>query len=270
MSRGWLLGDDRTETWMSDVDPAATDPVRVLVATTDRDGNPLGVGTAVSVPVGESIEIGREGDLQIADDPEDRSVSRIAVGLRALTGGAMELSVSNLNGVVVHPWGSRTRYLPQGTDKHLVAGRVGVRVISGTSLDNPDAPVYWVLVEGAQSAAARIPLQRSSMTVQNPAPVDLTEAQMAAVSSIFAEHLAWPPLPAPQALTIDTAARRLGVSSAAVIQRLEGVRKKAYALGMAQQYGVVDPEYVFALVAHGYIEPPADRVPAHDLDLFPG
>lgn len=255
---------------MSDRDPAGTEPTRVLVRTTDRDGQPLGTGTAVTIPPGESIEIGREGDLQIADDPEDRSVSRIAVGLHALTGGAMELSVSNLNGVVVHPWGSRTRYLPAGTDKHLISGKVGVRIISGTSLDNPDAPVYWALVEGAQAGAPRIPLQRSSMTVQNPAPVELTDAQAAAVSLIFAEHLAWPPLPAPQALTIDAAARRLGVSSAAVIQRLEGVRKKAYALGMAQQYGVVDPEYVFALVAHGYLAPPADRVPAEELDLFPG
>lgn len=254
---------------MAEPDAAATEPTRVLVRTTDRDGSPLGDGVAAAVPIGESIEIGREGDLRIAVDPEDRSVSRIAVALRALRSGAMELSVSNLNGVVVHPWGSRTRYLPAGTEGHLITGRVGIRVISGTSLDNPDAPVYWVLVEGS-AAASRIPLQRSSMTIQNPAPVDLTDAQVAAVSLIFAEHLAWPPLPAPQALTIDAAARRLGVSSAAVIQRLEGVRKKAYALGMAQQYGVVDPEYVFALVAHGYIEPPSDRTPAEELDLFPG
>jgi hypothetical protein len=255
---------------MSDPDAAPAEQVRVLVATTDRDGRARGPATSVGVPVGETVEIGREADLQIADDPEDRSVSRIAVSLRALDGGAMQLVVSNLNGVVVHPWGSRTRYLPAGDASHLIGGMTGIRVISSTSLDQPSAPVYWVLVEGNASAAPRIPVQRSSMTVQNTPPVPLTDAQRDAVSLIFAEHLAWPPLPAPQALTIDAAARRLGVSSAAVIQRLEGVRKKAYALGMAQQYGVVDPEYVFALVAHGYVEPPNQRVPAEELELFPG
>ena len=255
---------------MGEPGPTAADTVRVLVATTDRNGDQVGPRTSVVVPVGETVEIGREGDLQIADHPEDLSVSRIAVGLRTLSAGAVELSVSNRNGVVVHPWGSRSRYLAPGPDKQVLAGKVGVRVISGTTLDRPDAPVYWVLVEARGEPTARIPLQRSAVTVQNPRPVDLTEAQLAAVTLIFQEHLAWPPLPAPQALTIEAAARRLGVSPAAVIQRLEGVRKKAYALGLAQQYGVVDPEYVFALVAHGYLEPPSENIPAEDLDLFSG
>jgi hypothetical protein len=244
--------------------------VRVLVTTTDRNGNPLGPVTAVTIPAAASIDIGREGDLQIADDPEDASVSRIAVGLRTLPQGAIELSVSNRNGVAVHPWGSRPRYVAPGPEKHLLTGRVGIRVVSATSLDRPDAPVYWVLIEADPGPVARIPLQRSGVTVQNPRPGDLTPAQLAAVSLIFDEHLAWPPLPAPQALTIDAAARRLGVSSAAVIQRLEGVRKKAYSLGMAQQYGVVDPEYVFALVAHGFLVPPSVPLPAEELELFPG
>jgi len=259
-----------TEWGMAEPAPVAAESVRVLVRTTDRDGALLGGVTAVTVPVGEPIEVGREGDLQIADEPEDASVSRIAVRLRPLPGGVVELVVSNLNGVVLHPWGSRTRYLPSGREKHLLSGHVGIRIVSGTSLDRPGAAVYWVLVEGEPAPATRIPLQRSAVTVQNARPVDLTDAQRSAVSLIFDEHLAWPPLPAPQALTIDAAARRLGVSSAAVIQRLEGVRKKAYALGMAQQYGVVDPEYVFALVAHGYLEPPSVLVEAEHLDLFPG
>lgn len=252
---------------MPDETPATDRPVRVVVLTTDRDGKQIGEATAVTVPVGETVEIGREGDLQIADDPEDPSVSRVAVSLSALAGGAVELAVTNLNGVAVHPWGSRTRYLAQGSEPLVIAGRVGLRVIGGSTLDQPDVRVYWVLVEG-DPARSRIPLQRSSVTVANTRPVPLTDIQRETVETVFAEHLAWPPLPRPMSLAIDAAARRLGVSPAGINDRLAGVRKKANALGMAQQFGVADPEYVHVLVANGYLEPPTEPVPAEELELF--
>lgn len=242
-------------------------PVRVVVLTTDRNGKRLGDAVAVTVPVGELVEIGREGDLQIADDPEDPSVSRIAVSLRTVSEGAMELAVSNLNGVAVHSWGMRTRYVAHGSDAQVLAGRVGLRVIGGTSLDKEDARVYWVLVEGDQPKH-RIPLQRSAVTVANSRPVDLTPVQLATVQTVFAEHLAWPPLPTPMSLPIDAAAKRFGVAAAAINERLAGVRKKANGLGMAQQFGVADPEYVHVLVANGYLEPPNEPIDAEDLELF--
>ena len=71
-----------------------------------------------------------------------------------------------------------------------------------------------------------------------------------------------------QLKTFEAVARHLNVSAAAVTQRLEGVRKKAYQLGMSQQYGVVDPEYVYVLAAHGFLAPPTAPIPADDLDLF--
>lgn len=243
------------------------DSVRVVVLTSDREGSVLVDAVAARVPLGESLEIGREGDLQVADEPEDAAVSRIALTLQPVAAG-VQLTVTNLNGVVVHPWGGRTRYLAKGTEGYLVAGLTGLRVIGGTSLDDPGARAYWVLVEDAAPQAPRIPLQRSAVTVQNQRPEPLTAAQAAAVELIFAEHLAWPPLPAPLALTIDAAARRLGVSATAVTQRLEGVRKKAYALGMAQQFGVIDPEYVFALAAHRFLSPPSEPLPAEEIELF--
>lgn len=243
------------------------DSVRVVVLTSDREGAVLVDAVAVRVPLGEDLAIGREGDLQVADDPEDTAVSRVALTLRPVASG-VELAVSNLNGVVVHPWGGRTRYVPKGSEGFMVSGRTGIRVIGGTSLDAEDARAYWVLVEDDDSETPRIPLQRSAVTVQNQRPDPLTEAQAAAVRLIFAEHLAWPPLPAPLALTIDAAARRLGVSATAVTQRLEGVRKKAYALGMAQQFGVVDPEYVHTLVAHRFLLPPSEPLAAVEIDLF--
>ena len=256
---------------MPDPEQTATDPVRdavrVVVQTSDREGAVLVDPVSTTVPLGEQLEIGREGDLQVADDPEDTAVSRVALILKPVAGG-VELTVNNLNGVVVHPWGSRTRYLPKGTTGQLVVGRTGIRVVGGTSLDVPDARAYWVLVEDVLPVEPRIPLQRSVVTVQNARPDALTAPQRAAVELIFAEHLAWPPLAAPLALTIDSAARRLGVSPTAVTQRLEGVRKKAYSLGMAQQYGVVDPEYVFALVAHRFLSSPAEPLPAEDIALF--
>lgn len=252
---------------MSDDQLQADRPVRVVVLTTDRDGKRLGDAVAVTVPLGESIEIGREGDLRIADDPEDPSVSRVALTLRTLSAGAMELSVTNLNGVAVHPWGSRTRYVAQGSDQQVLAGRTGLRVIGGSSPDQPGVRIYWVLVEG-DPGQSRIPLQRSDVTVANTRPVPLTDIQRQTVETVFAEHLAWPPQPTPVSLAIDAAARRLGVSAAGINDRLAGVRKKAHGLGMPQQFGVADPEYVHVLVAHGYLESPVDPVPADELELF--
>ncbi|MCX6396365.1 MAG: hypothetical protein NTV23_07770 [Propionibacteriales bacterium] len=247
---------------------SAERPVRVVVMTTDKDGNPLTDAVAAEVPFGEHLEIGREGDLLIADDPEDPSISRVAVRLRTTARGAMELSVNNLNGAAVHPWGARTRYLPPGTENQVIAGRVGIRVIGATTLDVPGARVYWVIVEGDAADGPRIPVQRSGVTVANALPVPLTDLQRETVQMVFAEHLAWPPLPTPMALTIDAAARRLGISATGVTERLVGVRKKAHGLGMAQQFGVADPEYVHVLAAHGYLEAPTAPLLADDLALF--
>ncbi len=249
---------------MSDA-PTSAPPVRVVVLTTDHSGRPLDEALAAVVPLGQELEVGREGDLQVAVEPEDSSVSRVALTVRPRADGTVDLTVGNLNGVVLHPWGGRSRYLAAGPDPERIAGRVGVRVIGAKSLDDEGVRVYWALVEAAPGGATP---DRPLLTVQNARPDALTDAQRDAVALIFREHLAWPPLPAPQALTIDAAARRLGVSPAAVTQRLEGVRKKAYLLGMAQQYGVVDPEYVAALAAHGYLPEPDSPVAADELELF--
>jgi hypothetical protein len=240
---------------------------RVTAVSTDGAGRALGPALATSVPPDTQLEIGREGDLPLGVEPEDDAVSRHAVTVEATELG-WQVAVGNRNGAVLHPWGSRAQYLASGTTGLKLSGLVAVRVL-GTTADATNHH-HWVLLESDGAQSPRASALDAMVTRANEPPAPLTTAQRDAVLATFAEHLAWPPRAAPQAATLDAVARRLGVSSAAVIQRLEGARKKAYQLGMAQQYGVTEPEYVHVLVSNGYLDPPTTWVDADELDLFPG
>lgn len=239
---------------------------RVTAVSTDGTGRALGPALATLVPPDQQLDIGREGDLPLGVEPEDDAVSRRAVTVQATDLG-WQVAVGNRNGAVLHPWGARAQYVASGTTDLKLSGLVAVRVL-GTTADATNH--HWVLLESDGGQAPRASALEAMVTRANEPPAPLTTAQRDAVQAAFAEHLAWPPRAAPLAATLDAVARRLGVSSAAVIQRLEGARKKAYQLGMAQQYGVTEPEYVHVLVSNGYLDPPTTWVEADELDLFTG
>jgi hypothetical protein len=239
---------------------------RLTAVSTDGTGRALGPALATFVPPETQLDIGREGDLPLGVEPEDDAVSRRAVTVQASELG-WDVSIGNRNGAVLQPWGSRAQYVASGTTGLKLSGLVAVRVL-GTTADAPNH--HWVLLESDGAQSPRASTMDAMVTRANEPPGPLTTAQREAVLLTFAEHLAWPPRAAPLAATLDVVARRLGKSSAAVIQRLEGARKKAYQLGMAQQYGVTEPEYVHVLVSNGYLDPPTTWVEAEELDLFPG
>ncbi len=90
----------------------------------------------------------------------------------------------------------------------------------------------------------------------------LTRAQLDALTTVFAPHLAGGPVPGPLPVKLEAAARRLGVSDGAVAQRLEAAQQRAYKLGSHRQVGVTDPDYLYVLVGNGYLPAPGGHVDA--------
>ena len=67
---------------------------------------------------------------------------------------------------------------------------------------------------------------------------------------------------APQPVKLQSVARALRISDTGVTERLEGAKAKARLLGLHDQAGLTQPDYLFALVASGYLEVPTVRVDA--------
>lgn len=194
---------------------------------------------------------GRHGDLPIGVEPEDAGVSRIAVKV-AVDDDGWVIHPTNANGVVVCPWGQPARWADLNRDLGIRWPMVGLRLV-GTETEL----AHWVLLENpAFSIDLQLGRQDSTNTAIARPPTPLTDPQHAAVRAIFGQHLSWPPVPGPAPATLQAAASRLGVSHAAVYQRLEAVRERAYQFGSPQQVGVSDPEYVYALVRAGHLRPP--------------
>ncbi len=201
---------------------------------------------------GESLLVGREGDVAVGVDAGDLGVSRRAAVVSATREG-WDLQVTNRNGAVLHPWGQA----PVLARQREVASwpLVGLRVRG-----EDDALTHWVLLEAEDVLTARAgALHRghgpTTATPARPA-APLTDAQLAAVRAVFAEFLSWPPVRSPQAAPLRRAARALGISEAGVKDRLQHVRRRAVALGLSGPDSVVDPGYVHVLVRAGLLPVP--------------
>jgi hypothetical protein len=226
----------------------------------------------IPIPKGSTISVGREADLLIGTNPHDAGVSRLALTVSRTDG--WRLDVRNRNGVVVQPWAQGATWVEARSELELSWARVGVRLVgSERSVE------HWVLLESAEDLARRddsAPLRPgpprprlaenadpaiesgpgfAGATRRPNVPRPLTRTQEAAVRTVFREFLAWPPISGAAPVPIAAAANRLGVSTTAVHERLTRVRERAYALGLHQQIGVSDPNYVHLLVRHGYLKP---------------
>ena len=239
---------------------------RVVVRPTDAAGQPLADAVAVTLAIGDAIELGREADLAVGVHPKDPGISRVALRVEPTALG-WRLRIANRNGAVVHPWAQPLTWLTGGASYDIAWPRVAVRLTGA----DPDAVLHWVLLEYDDYAdvARGIPDVTATATVHADRPDALTESQRDALDVLFAEHREWPPRLGPVPDSLKRVARRLGVSQAAVYQRLQGAQQKAYQLGSHPQLGVTEPDYFYALTRHGYLGWPTERVPADDRTVQP-
>ena len=225
---------------------------RIVIRSMSPDLPAGGAPVEHTLQVGEEVSIGREADLPLGVDPVDPGISRLALTVLLDVDG-WHFTVHNRNGASLHPWGKPQTWL-RGVDTQSIRWPlVGVRL-----LGSADTLVHWVLLEhrGLDVRTPKLPLAPKAATVVPPRPNELTFAQRVTVQTVFAEHLAWPPRNAPTPSKLDAAGRRLGISYAAVVQRLEGARNRAHSLGVVTREGVTDPAFVHALVEHGYLPLP--------------
>ena len=217
---------------------------------------------ALHVDLDEQVEIGREGDLPVGVEPEDPGISRLALSVTARATG-WELRSTNRNGAVLHRWGQAPTMLEFDRPAHVRWPRAGVRL-----LGKEPGVEHWVLFEADDYLlpAPEDLATTNAATYIPSAPRPLTSAQRDALTIVFAEHLAWPPVTSPVALARETAGRKLGISYAGVVDRLTAAQRKAHQLGSPQQVGLMEPDYLYVLVARGYLDAPTARVEADDLD----
>lgn len=209
--------------------------------------------------IGESLVVGREGDLPVGVDLPDTGVSRQALLVTATEGG-WQLVCTNGNRAALHRWGQPVSWPDRNAPWTLRWPRVAVRLIGSL----PHAQ-HWVLLEAdgySLPAVGDLRGPASTNTSSAEAPAPLTPAQLAALTGVFAQHLAWPPVAGPMPIKLEAVARRLGVSDGAVAQRLEAAQQRAYKLGSHRQVGVTDPDYLYVLVGHGYLSAPTAHVDA--------
>ena len=236
---------------------------RVIVRPTGPDARPLADPVAVTIGEGRVLEVGRGADLGAGLDPDDPGISRVALQV-SVTPAGWHVAVTNRNGAVLHPWGQQSIWQSGGPRPVTVqTPRLAVRLTGA----DPEKLLHWVLLECDRFAALLDVPAPVGVTVALGRPDPLTVAQMQAVQTMFAAHLAWPPVLGPVPLTLESTGRRLGVTDGAVSQRLQGAQQRAYQLGAPPQIGVTDPDYVHVLVAHGYLPSPTDHVDALELDL---
>ena len=240
----------------------AEHPIRVIVRETSPAAADPPKARYRQLRLGESLLIGREGDLPLGVDVPDTGVSRRALTVTARPEG-WQLVCTNSNGAVLHPWGQAASWLERNKPLTRRWPRIGIRVIGSAQ----DAQ-HWVLLEAGQyrTPAVGQPHGAASTNTQRPEPPGpLTPAQVDALTTVFAAHLAWPPVAGPLPVKLEAAARKLRVTDGAVAQRLEAAQRRAYKLGSHRQVGVMDPEYLYVLVANGYLPPPTAETDAEPL-----
>jgi len=204
-----------------------------------------------SVRPHQSVTVGREGTIAVGASPVDHRVSRHAATVTADDRG-WSILPTNRNGVLLHPWAQPSQTLH--TIEHIIWPRVGVRVVG-----HPDIE-HWVLLEDDEAYTKGAARYTTGFTEYATPPRPLTDKQLQTVREVFGALLAWPPRPDSQVRLIKQAATQMHVTESAVQERLNNVRDRAAALGLARQdVELTDPEYFYALVRAGYIQPhPSD------------
>lgn len=213
---------------------------------------------AMTAEVGDSVLIGREGDLPVAIDPIDSGVSRRALTV-TVDPAHWELEVTNSNHAWVHPWGQRPTWAESGTTLRKRWPRIGVLLVG-----NREDLHHWVLLESDSDPSewrskdvdrANIPSHPSGTKVK-AASVGLTRAQLEALQMVFSKYLEWPPVIGSEPMLLEAAARKLGIVPNAVTDRLRQAQNRAYSLGPHRQTGVMSPEFVYVLASAGYLPVP--------------
>jgi hypothetical protein len=222
---------------------------RIRVLCRDRDGR-LSVGADRLLAPDTPLLVGREGDVGVGVEPVDPKDSRRAAAVTR-TGSGWRVSVTNRNGIIVHPWG-------QGAGMAEPDGTYGGARLAQRGIGPPEQQ-HWVLLEKPAHQPRRPePVPGTSLTETADQPRPLTAPQEQAVRVLFGELLAWPPLVPATPRQIKQVASRLGVKPESIQRRLEEVRKKAVAHGFSRAGLLTDPVYLYVLVRAGYLAPAPD------------
>jgi hypothetical protein len=114
------------------------------------------------------------------------------------------------------------------------------------------------------------PHQDNYATFRAERPEPLTAFELKALEEMFGEYLQWPPVFAPQALSIQSTAHQLQISADGVKSVLRKVQTRAAMLGAATQSSITAPDGLYVLAKFGYLRPPQFIVDAQDLILPSG
>jgi predicted DNA-binding protein (UPF0251 family) len=217
-----------------------------------REGDSSRVLENRRMPANQPLLLGREGDVGVGVDPVDRAISRHAAKVTRTDSG-WQVTVLNRHGVIVAPW-AQPPGLVRGTFTQAWP-RLALRVLGDAAVE------HWVVLDDPTMAVPEYEHPPSEDTLpirRDRAAYALTDAQLEAVRTVFADLLAWPPRRFTSAIPLKSAARQLGISIEAVQRRLEEARRKAVAAGHNRRCLLTDPEYVYVLVRAGSIVPRID------------
>jgi hypothetical protein len=224
----------------------------ILIREIDAGRSPTPVGLRVAF--GQTVVIGRDGDLPLGRAVNDTGISRRSVVVSATPDG-WQIETVNRNGAVIHPWG----LMPYRAQRsHLVRWPlVGVRVLGSESRQQ-----HWVLLESENylDADGTAVQGGPSLTTTGPIPPPLAPAELSALELVFADYLTWPPpINPPEPRQLKQVASRLGKSLSGVQDRLRSAQEKALRLGLARPTTLTHPDYFHVLVAAGYVRVPTER-----------
>lgn len=236
----------------------------VLAYEIDGDRSCVPVGRLIDL--GQSLLVGRHGDLPLGVEVYDRGVSREAAVITAADHG-WDVRISNTNGAVIHPWGQAP--ILAAERNFLTWPLIGIRFLTGSGPGVEEKMQHWVLLESDTIAVtpsgARTGGPGATTTSKGDRPRPLSAAQDDALRRVFAPQLAWPPVQPAVPRQLKQVGRALGITEGAVQQRLAPVQGRALRLGLHREVQLTDPEYLYLLVRAGYIDPPAARTYRHEL-----
>lgn len=246
----------------------------------DADHTRTRIPVGFRVPFGRTVGAGRSSELALAatDGFHDRGVSREAVVVTASEAG-WRVQVHNRNGVVIHPWAQAPYFVPDG-EELLSWPRIGIRVLNGVQPAQPgivprlgwepadpaNSMVHWLLFEsdaqGVTTRGARAGQSNVTSTFTPRRPEPLTARQVQALSLVFVDYLAWPPVAAPEPRALDRVARHrdMDITANGVQNLLDKVIARARQHGLHGRVGRTDPSYLYVLVRAGYLAPPTTRL----------
>lgn len=221
----------------------------------EGSGGEYRVTAAERLPIGRSLDVGREGELPLGVEVPSGTVSRRALYLTSTRRG-WHVVVTNRNGALLHRWGQAPELA--GGENVVEWPLLAVRL-----LPDDGSSVHWMLLEADDLTVTRDGTDASAapkprLTDLADRPGGLPPAEREAVYTVFAEQLRWPPRPNAEPLLLKQAATRLGITVSGVQERLRAARGRALRLGLGREVGLTDPSYLHVLVAGGYLPQPRD------------